>query len=202
MRLTTSGGSAHTDQVQRVSVVGNSGSGKTTFAKALSRSMAAPHLELDSLFHQPGWAQLPDEEFRARVAEFVAADSWVVDGNYSSVQDLVWQRADTVVWIDLPRRTVMRRIILRTLRRVVARAELWNGNREPWANLLRADPQKSIIAWSWTRHHIYRDRYAHAVADPANRQLRFIRLRTPAEMAEMARLGSGPSQRADSRQVT
>ena len=145
--------------------------------------MAAPHLELDSVFHQPGWEPLADEHFRARVAEFVAASRWVVDGNYSRVQDLVWQRADTVVWIDLPRRLVIRRIILRTLRRTVGRVELWNGNKEPWTNLFRADPAKSIIAWSWTRHRIYQERYARDAADPANEHLTFVRLRSPADAA-------------------
>jgi adenylate kinase family enzyme len=177
---------AHTERVQRVSVVGNSGSGKTTFARELSRATRAPHLELDSVFHQPGWVPLPRTEFRARVAEFAAADRWVVDGNYnSSVQDLVWARADTVIWIDPPRRTVMRRVIWRTLRRMLTRAELWNGNTEPLANLWRLDPAKSVIAWSWTSHRRYQDRYAGAAADPANAHLHFIRLRTPAEMARL-----------------
>jgi adenylate kinase family enzyme len=147
--------------------------------------MAAPHLELDSVFHQPGWEPLPDAEFRARVSAFVAADRWVVDGNYSRVRDLVWQRADTVVWLDLHRRTVMWRIIRRSLRRAAVRAELWNGNRESWANLLRADPDKSIIAWSWSRHHVYRQTYARAAADPAHGHLRFIRLRTAAEATRL-----------------
>jgi adenylate kinase family enzyme len=171
--------------VLRVSVVGNSGSGKTTIAAALSAALNAPHLELDSVFHQPGWAPLEDEEFRRRVAEFVAAPRWVVDGNYSKVQGLVWARADTVVWLDPARRRVMRRIIWRTLRRAALRAELWNGNRERWTNMLRADPMESIIAWAWTRHHSYRRRYEHAMADPANAHLTFIRLRTPGEAAAL-----------------
>jgi adenylate kinase family enzyme len=162
--------------VQRVSVVGNSGSGKTTFAAELARRIGAPHLELDSVFHQPGWEPLPAEEFRVRVAAFTAGDRWVVDGNYSGVLDLVWPRADTVVWLDPPRHRVMRRIVGRTLRRVFSRAELWNGNREPWGNLFRVDPEKSVVAWAWTRHRIVRERYAQAQADPANGHLDFIRV--------------------------
>jgi len=46
-------------------------------------------------------------------------------------RDVVWTRADIVVWFDLPRRTVMRQVVTRTLRRAITRAELWNGNREP-----------------------------------------------------------------------
>lgn len=59
----------------------------------------------------------------------------MVDGNYSAVQELIWTRADTVVWFDLPLALVLSRIIGRTLRRVVSRQELWNGNGEPFSNL-------------------------------------------------------------------
>lgn len=168
-------------------MVGNSGSGKTTFAAALADRMGAPHLELDSVFHQAGWKPLAREEFRARASRFAAGERWVADGNYSAVQDLLWQRADTVVWLDLPRHRVMRQLIWRTLRRLVARAELWNGNRESWANLLRADPAQSIIAWGWTQHHACRERYARAAADPVNGHLTFIRLQTPGQVAEFIR---------------
>lgn len=174
-----------TFRVKRVSVVGNSGSGKTTLAAELGRRIAAPHLELDSVFHQPGWEPLPVEEFRARVAEFVAGDRWVVDGNYSSVQDLVWKRADTVVWLDPPRHRVMRQIIGRTLRRALTRAELWNGNREEWSSIFRADPSKSIIVWAWKGHRVVRERYGSAQADPANAHLTFIRLRSANDVAAL-----------------
>ena len=148
----------HNGPVQRVSVVGNSGSGKTTLARALGRAMGVPHLELDGVFHQPNWEPLDRDEFRRRVGEFVAGDRWVVDGNYSSVRDLIWGRADTVVWLDLPRSRVMRQLLWRTIRRGVLRMELWNGNREQLTNLFKADPQESIVAWAWTRHHVYRQR--------------------------------------------
>jgi adenylate kinase family enzyme len=167
-------------RVQRVSVVGNSGSGKTTLAAALAVRLGVPHLELDAVFHQPNWEPLPAAEFRARVEEFAAGPGWVADGNYAAVRDLLWQRADTVVWLDLPRRVVMRQLIWRTLRRLLARTELWNGNTERWSNLWRVDPEQSILAWAWTRHRVYRERYLQESADPANAQLDFIRLRTPA----------------------
>lgn len=169
---------SHTVPVHRISVVGNSGAGKTTLARRLAEAMGIPHLELDSVFHQPDWRPLDAESFRQRVAAFTAGPSWVVDGNYGAVRDIVWDRADTVVWLDPPRRRVMRQVIWRTLRRMATRAELWNGNREPWSNLVRLKPEESIIAWAWTRHRVYRDRYLAAQADPANRHLAFIRLPT------------------------
>jgi len=162
-------------------VVGCSGSGKTTLARSLAEALGSPHTELDSIYHQPGWTPLTDEEFRRRVAAVVEADRWVVDGTYSVVQDIVWGRADTVVWFDLPYLTVMSRAIRRTVRRTITREELWNGNREPLSNLYSLKPEKSIIAWAAVRHKVYRRRFSEAEHDPRWASLRFVRLRSQSE---------------------
>jgi adenylate kinase family enzyme len=162
--------------VRRVSVVGNAGSGKTLLGRALAGRLAVPFVELDSVYHQSDWQPLPIELFRHRVERAVAADGWVVDGNYSAVRDLVWARADTVVWFDLPRWTVMRQVVGRTLRRGLTRVELWNGNREPLTGLFRVDPEKSIIRWAWVKHTVYRDRFAAAARDPDLGHLSFVRI--------------------------
>jgi len=167
--------------MRRVSVVGNAGSGKTTVGRALAARLGVPFVELDAIFHQPGWRPLPPEEFRSRVEAVVAADGWVVDGNYSAVRDLVWARADTVVWFDLPRWTVMRQVVGRTLRRTLTRVELWNGNREPVSGLLRLDPERSIVRWAWVKHTRYRDRFAAAARDPALAHLTFVRIGSRAD---------------------
>jgi adenylate kinase family enzyme len=161
-------------------------------ARRIAEVLEAPHLELDSVFHQPGWTELPGEEFRRRVGEVAAGEAWVVDGNYSAVQDLVWRRADTVVWLDLPRAVVMRRVVLRTLRRAVTRQELWNGNREPLTNFYRLDPERNIIRWSWVMYPTYAARYGAAMVDPGNAHLRFVRLRSAAEVAAFTAVASEP----------
>src|SRR5215207_3621140 len=145
--------------VRRISVVGTSGSGKTTLSRQLAGSLGVPMLELDGVFHQPAWTPLPTDDFRRSVEEFVSqSEGWVVDGNYSIVRDLVWARADTVVWFDLPRYAVMRRLSWRTARRGVLHAELWNGNRESLRNFFSRDPERSILAWAWTTHARNRER--------------------------------------------
>lgn len=145
-------------------------------ARKLAAILDVPHLELDSVNHQPGWEPLPREEFQRVVGAKAAEDGWVIDGNYRSVQPLVWARADTVIWLDLPKRTVMRQILWRTLRRVATREELWNGNRERWQNFFSWDPEQSVISWAWHKHAQDRARYAQAAADPANSHLRFAQL--------------------------
>jgi adenylate kinase family enzyme len=167
--------------VSRYSVVGTSGTGKTTLASAIADRLAIPRVELDGLYHQPGWQPPAAHAFETAVATATAGEAWVVDGNYSMVRPIVWGRATHVVWLDYPRDIVMRRVVARTLRRVVLREELWNGNREPWRNLWDPRPERNIILWSWTRHETYRERYLAAIDDPAWAHLEFIRLRSPAE---------------------
>jgi adenylate kinase family enzyme len=170
--------------VRRVSVVGTSGAGKSTLAQALAKRLAVPYVELDALMHQPGWAPRPDREFMDEVDRATSQSGWVVDGNYMRfvIEGPVWKRADTVVWLDFPRRTVMRQLIARTLRRAVTREKLWNDNREPLSNLLSFDPEKSIIAWAWVKHDEFVQRYNTALTDPMWREITFIRLRSPADV--------------------
>lgn len=163
-------------------MVGCSGSGKTTLAAGLAARLDARHVELDAIYHQPGWTELPEEEFRRRVDEATSVGRWVVDGNYSAVHDVVWSKADTVVWFDLPWPVVLSRTVRRTIRRVITREELWNGNREPLSNLWSFNPQKSIIAWAATRHRVYHRRYLAAEVDPRWSGLHFVRLRSQGEV--------------------
>lgn len=165
--------------VRRVSVVGSSGSGKSTVARRLAGVLDVPYLELDAVFHQPGWQELPRHQFQEAVSEAVQSDEWVVDGNYSAVREIVWRGADTVVFLDLPRRTVMRSVAVRSVTRIIRRTQLWNGNRETVAKLVR--PGESIVVWTWTQHPKYGQRYGAAMHDPTWAHLDFVRLRSRRE---------------------
>ena len=116
--------------MRRVSVVGTTGAGKTTFAKELARRLDCPHVELDALHWEPGWVEVPDEVMRGRVETACTGEAWVVDGNYKCVRDLVWCRADTVVWLDFGLPVVLWRSVSRTVRRVFRNEPCCNGNRE------------------------------------------------------------------------
>lgn len=165
-------------EVQRINVLGSSGVGKTTLARRLAEAIEAPHTELDALNHLAGWVEEDHDRFRAKVAVVASGDRWVVCGSYSRVRDVLWARADTVVFLDLPRRVVMGRLVRRTIQRVVTRQELWNGNVEVWDNLWRPDPANNIILWSWTRFHLQRERWEVYVTDPRWSHVRFVRLTT------------------------
>lgn len=141
--------SAHRRPMRRIAIVGPTAAGKSTLAERLAAQLGISRMELDSAYIQPGWSGLPLEQFRARVADFVAADAWIVDGNYAASRDLVLSRADTVIWIRLPRAAVMRNVIKRTGAQIMFRKELWNGNRQSLRNSLSLDPDRSMIAVAW-----------------------------------------------------
>lgn len=164
--------------MQRVSVIGVPGSGKSTMGRRLGAVLDVPYVELDASFHQPGWTPMPLDQFRAEVEDIVAGCTWVVDGNYRQVRDLVWGRADTVVWLDPSRIRATTRVLRRTLRRVRSGEELWNGNREKWSNLFSADPERNVVLWSWKQHPEYRRSYTAAMDERGPGGPRWIRLRS------------------------
>ncbi|HEY6957223.1 MAG TPA: adenylate kinase [Candidatus Limnocylindria bacterium] len=117
--------------MRRVSVIGNTGSGKSTVARALAERLRVPYVELDALHWGPGWTEATGEQLVARVAPIVAQDAWVIDGMYyRKLGGLVPRRADTIVWIDPPFVPMFLRLLGRSLTRIVMRTTLYNGNRE------------------------------------------------------------------------
>ena len=115
--------------MQRIVIVGISGSGKTTVAARMARELGFPHIELDALHWEPDWTEAPPEVLRERVMKAAEGSNWVIDGNYGMVRDIVWGRADTVLWLDYFS-LVYWRVVFRTLRGIFTGKELWNGNRE------------------------------------------------------------------------
>ncbi|MEO0826260.1 MAG: AAA family ATPase [Cyanobacteria bacterium J06635_15] len=164
---------------QRIVVIGTSGSGKTTLAKAIATKLTISHIELDALHWEPNWIEAEPAMFLERVKRATISDRWVTDGNYSQVRDLLWQRADTIVWLDYARTVVMRRVIWRTLKRGIFREPLWNGNRESlWGSFLTRD---SIILWAWQTYERRRRDYPVLLNQAQYEHLQVIRLRSPQE---------------------
>ena len=163
----------------RVSVVGASGSGKTTVAAELAARLGFPHVELDALHWRPGWTETSAEDLRRGLHPILHGDAWVVDGNYGGkARDLVWRHADTVVWLDLPRPVVMAALARRTAGRILLRRELWNGNRERLGNLLSLDERRNLLVWTWRHFARYRSTYEAAMVDPELAHLTITRLRS------------------------
>ena len=172
----------------RLLVTGNSGSGKTTLARLLASDLGIPHVELDGLYHGPGWTPADPDKFRARVRVATAEPAWVIDGNYTSiVGQILRDRAGLVIALDLPRWRVMARITRRTLGRMITRAELWNGNQEEWRNLLTLDPETNIVLWAWTQHSKYHQRAVYEEQLGRRHGPPTIRLTSPTQVQRFRR---------------
>ncbi|MFI5607616.1 DNA topology modulation protein FlaR [Amycolatopsis sp. NPDC051903] len=132
--------------MRRVLVLGNSGSGKSTLARRLAALLDVPVTHLDHLYWRPGWVPAPPDEFRAAQSTALTTDGWVVDGNYSSTFDLRLPLADTVVFLDVPRTTSLRRVTLRHLR------ERGRDTQAPGC-VSKLDLDFATWIWHWPRTH-------------------------------------------------
>jgi adenylate kinase family enzyme len=137
---------------RRIVVKGGSGSGKSTVAAELARRLGVRHIEIDALNHGPGWTQATPAELRERLqAALSGLESWIVDGNYESkLGTWLLDRADLIVWLDLPLRLKLRRLWRRTVPRIRSRQPLWNGNVETWRGALWG--RESLFAWAIRSH--------------------------------------------------
>lgn len=164
---------------QRIVVVGTTGSGKTSFAARLARALGVRHIELDALHWEPDWREAPDGVFRKRVQAATATGGWVVDGNYSIVRDIVWGRADTVIWLDYGIFTILFRLVRRTFRRAFTREVLWNGNRERF--LTSFFSRESILLWALKTYWVRKRNYPRVLSLPEHSHLQVVRLCSPRE---------------------
>jgi adenylate kinase family enzyme len=160
--------------VQRVLVAGSSGAGKSTLAAEFARRRQLPYTELDALFHGPGW--VPRPEFLHDVRALIADERWVTEWQYHQARPLLLARADTLIWLDFPRRTVTHRVLRRSLRRALLRERAFNDNTEDFSAWL--DPGHPI-RWSWTQHHNVRAKVLAALDQRPD--LTLIRLTSPAQ---------------------
>lgn len=131
--------------MNRVVVVGSSGVGKSTFAKNLAGIIAGDYLELDRLCWMPNWEQRSDEESNQVLSEFLQAERWVVDGNYSRFRDRVWQDADAVIWLNYPYWLNAFRLLKRTIQRVWQKQEVFEGCRESFRSQFLS--KDSLLLW-------------------------------------------------------
>jgi hypothetical protein len=164
---------------RRIVIVGRTGSGKTTLARELAGALQVPHVELDSLYFGPEFSTVPLELLRERTAAAIAGDQWVTDGNKRAVRDLVWPRADTIVWLDYSLGVSLWRLGKRARRRTgQLRAEAARtGRRSALPRQLLAAARGVLTALR--SHAGQRREYERLFGEPANRHLAVARLRSP-----------------------
>jgi len=165
--------------MQRINVVGTSGSGKSTFARQLAEVLNAKYIEMDALFWGPDWTGAEDAVFFNRLERELDASSWVLDGNYSRTLPIKWRRADTVIWIDYGFTRTLYQSLRRAVRRLCSQQEIWpgTGNRESFRRTFLS--RDSILLWTLTNYAKNKRKYSSYMAADEYAELRFIRLGSP-----------------------
>lgn len=168
--------------LERISVVGPTCAGKTTLGKEISRSRNVPFYDLDEINYGPLWTKKAPDEFRKRTAEAASGPLWVISGKYSVVQDLIWNRASGVVWINLGFWTTFFRLLRRTYTRLVGGEVVFHGNKESVFRLLFS--RNSVILWSIISYWVRRREFRSIMNGDSLPNLVWIELRTPREVDE------------------
>jgi adenylate kinase family enzyme len=128
--------------LERIAIIGCGGSGKSTLAREMGRVLSLPVYHLDRLYWRAGWVETPEAEWRAIQAEIVNEPKWIIDGNYGGSMEIRLERADTIVFLDLPTWTCLAGALQRYRRfRGRTRPELADGCPER----LTFD----YLAWIW-----------------------------------------------------
>lgn len=163
--------------MKKVAVIGVSCSGKTTFGKLLAKKHGLPFIDLDDLFWNPGWVQTEHELFIKKVQAVLDNDEWVIVGNYKSVQDVILNKADTVIWLDYSAYVVGARAIFRTIKRAIFKEPCCNGNFESFK--LSFCSKDSILLWVYNDFSRKRKRYEEMISNGKFETKNFIRIYTP-----------------------
>ena len=128
--------------LRKILVLGPSGSGKSTVGKRIGGILGIPAVHLDMHFWKPNWVETLKDEWPDKVKELIAAEAWVMDGNYTSTLKMRTDAADTLIFLDMTRRLSYFRVITRYLRN--------RGRTRP--DVTEGCPEKidlDFIRWIW-----------------------------------------------------
>jgi adenylate kinase family enzyme len=160
--------------MERVAIIGPGGAGKSTLARQLGAALGIDVIHLDALYWQPGWVETPKAAWRERMGELVRAERWILDGNYGGTLDLRLATADTVIFLDLPRRTCLWRVLTRWAR--------FRGRPRP--DMAPDCPERvswDFVKWIWTYPRARRPAVLRVLDEVADRTW-VVRLRSPREV--------------------
>ncbi len=146
-------------------IVGNSGTGKSTLAGRLAAAWDLDHIELDALrFVGPEWEQAPADELERRFEGAIANPRRAIAGNVNT-QDW-WNRNDLIIWLDLPTRVWLPRLVRRSITRIRTKEPLWGGSIETARDVFHWNPERSVIMYAVVHGRRRMRRFEDYGADP------------------------------------
>lgn len=167
---------------KRIVVIGATGCGKSTLAEQLAQKLGVDYVELDALHWEPNWVKAPLQVFRQRTEKATRSAGWALAGNYHVVRDIIWPRAEAVVWLDYPFLLVFGRLLRRIWQRWRSHELLWGTNYEPFWVHLKLWSDDSLIKWLFKTYWRRRREYPLLLARPEYAHLKVFHFRHPREL--------------------
>lgn len=167
---------------KRIVVIGTTSFGKSTLAKTLADKFACAFIELDALHWEPNWQEAEPHVFRVRAEKATLPKAWVAAGNYSVVRDILWNKAEVIIWLDYPLPIVFWRLLIRTLRRTITQEELWNGNRESFWTHFKFWSEDSLFHWLLKTYWRRKREFPILFSLPEYQHLKIYRFNHPREL--------------------
>ena len=117
--------------MKKIILIGSGGAGKSTLARRLGESLQINVYHLDAIFWKPNWIGTPKDEQIAIQKNLIKRETWIIDGNYGSTMEMRMEAADTIIFLDLPRRICLYRAFKRSLQyRNKKRPDMGEGCKE------------------------------------------------------------------------
>ena len=117
--------------MQRIIIIGSGCSGKSTFSRQLGDKLLLPVRHLDKHFWLANWTSKGEVTWQKELDKLIGEDRWIIDGDYKESYAKRAERADTIIFLDVPRYKTMARFIKRVIKnRGKTRADMAEGNIE------------------------------------------------------------------------
>ncbi len=169
---------------KRVVILGVTSSGKSTLAERLAKRFGLNFFDLDALHWEPNWQEAPLQVFRDRVEKAICSDRWAIAGNYHIVRDIIWPKAEAVIWLDYPFLLVLWQLTRRTFTRWWNQELLWGTNYESLWNHFKIWSQDSLFHWLFKTYWRRKREIPAVLSQPEHRHLQVLHFKHPRDIDE------------------
>lgn len=84
----------------RISIIGGSGTGKSTLCEILAKKLKLPAIHLDAINFNENWVEIAKEERDKIISAKAKEEKWIIDGNYNKTLKERFDNADLIIWLD------------------------------------------------------------------------------------------------------
>ncbi|PHM45578.1 ATPase AAA [Xenorhabdus miraniensis] len=147
----------------KVWIVGSPGSGKSTMSRKVASALGCKHVELDAIVWNKGWTKCDFLSANAEINQLNEKhNSIVFDGGYDQFRSTLYEVVDVVILMSVPFPISFFRVLRRSVKRVLTKEMLWNGNIETFGGITKKD---GMLHYAFTQRNKIRKKnrsiYSH-----------------------------------------